>query len=403
MGVLPPGARRARPRRVRLGARDYWSASTPGGRITFDGSGSGLAFGSRLTIASLTIGRPPSPSPWRTRGRCRASGCGKPARRRSRRPGTVLSVRSPCLQRRRLPGHGSPPPGRSLESSGMDASNWIALGALAVAILGFFGNRRFYLDPKYAKVSDSFADPAGPLEAEVTVPRPDCFSRRVWRVGARSMNAEILIAESVNEPVASLDDLRADDISVERVGPFPVRDGDYAVVDNDRSSHVAILAGPGRPLYLAASVPVRGSAATGRGALPAVAHQIALRRPRLRRAIDEPRDELSPPQRSPGCCAIRLARPVQGCGSVGGSRDEPQAASARQAWPRQHGFGITQLPPQFLVLQRHRDTLGVIDRSALIGGDRDPRHSHKRTSTRPSHAGRWVMIPPWPLRASQHE
>jgi hypothetical protein len=100
------------------------------------------------------------------------------------------------------------------------------------------------------------------------------------------------------------------------------------------------------------------------------------------------------PQRLPGCCAIRLARPVQGCGSACGSRDEPKAAASRQAWPRQHGFGITQLPPQFLVLQRHRDTLGVIDRSALIGGDREARHSHKRTSTRSSHAGRWVMIPP---------
>jgi len=38
---------------------------------------------------------------------------------------------------------------------------------------------------------------------------------------------------------------------------------------------------------------------------------------------------------------------------------------AAPARPRQHGFCITQLPPQFLPLERHRDTLGVIDRSAL--------------------------------------
>jgi len=89
-------------------------------------------------------------------------------------------------------------------------------------------------------------------------------------------------------------------------------------------------------------------------------------------------------QRLPGYGAIRLRRPVHGCGSACGSRDEPKAAPPGR---RQHGFGITQLPPQFLVLQRHRDTLGVIDRSALIGGDREPRHSRKRTHSRRSCAG----------------
>src|SRR6476659_6781785 len=57
---------------------------------------------------------------------------------------------------------------------------------------------------------------------------------------------------------------------------------------------------------------------------------------------------------------------------------EPTATPAR---PRPHGFGITKLPQQFLLLQRHRDTLGVIDRSAVIGGDRDARHSRKPTQT----------------------
>ena len=78
-------------------------------------------------------------------------------------------------------------------------------------------------------------------------------------------------------------------------------------------------------------------------------------------------------------------RPVQGCGSACGSTDWPKAAPAR---PSHHGFGITQLPPQFLLLQRHRDKLGVIDRSAVIGGDREARHPRRRTYTRRSYAGR---------------
>ena len=89
-----------------------------------------------------------------------------------------------------------------------------------------------------------------------------------------------------------------------------------------------------------------------------------------------------------GALRYPAGSPVQGCGSACASRDQPQAAPAPPARPRQHGFGITQLPPEFLVLQRHRDTLGVIDRSALIGGDREFRHSRKRTSIRQSYARR---------------
>ena len=89
-----------------------------------------------------------------------------------------------------------------------------------------------------------------------------------------------------------------------------------------------------------------------------------------------------------GALRYPAGSPVQGCGSACASRDQPQAAPAPPARPRQHGFGITQLPPEFLALQRHRDTLGVIDRSALIGGDREFRHSRKRTSIRQSYARR---------------
>jgi hypothetical protein len=58
------------------------------------------------------------------------------------------------------------------------------------------------------------------------------------------------------------------------------------------------------------------------------------------------------------------------------------------AWPRHGGFGITQLPPQFLFLKRYRDTLGVIDCSTVIGRDREARHTRKRTSTGPGSTGR---------------
>ena len=75
------------------------------------------------------------------------------------------------------------------------------------------------------------------------------------------------------------------------------------------------------------------------------------------------------------CCPVGAPNSGSACGST----DEPKAAPGR---PRRHAFGITRLPPQFLLVQRHRDTLGVIDRSAVIGGDREARHSRKRTHTR---------------------
>ena len=94
----------------------------------------------------------------------------------------------------------------------------------------------FDLDPMCRQVSDGVVDRTGPLEAKVTVTRPDCFSRRVRRVRSGAMNAEILVAEAVNEPATPPDDFRADDIPVERVRAFPIGYGDHAVVD-DSSSH----------------------------------------------------------------------------------------------------------------------------------------------------------------------
>jgi hypothetical protein len=56
----------------------------------------------------------------------------------------------------------------------------------------------------------------------------------------------------------------------------------------------------------------------------------------------------------------------------------PQPAPARMRLRRRR-VGVTQLVQQLLRSQCHRDTLGEIDRSAVIGGDREARHSHKGT------------------------
>jgi hypothetical protein len=79
--------------------------------------------------------------------------------------------------------------------------------------------------------------------------------------------------------------------------------------------------------------------------------------------------------------------------SVGGSVEAlaaprmPPPPPARMPL-RRCRVGVTQLVQQLLRSQRHRDTLGVIDRSAVIGGDREARHSRKGTRARRTHAAR---------------
>jgi hypothetical protein len=51
------------------------------------------------------------------------------------------------------------------------------------------------------------------------------------------VNAQVLIAEAVDESASPLDDFRADDIPVERVRAFPIGHRDHAVVDYDIASH----------------------------------------------------------------------------------------------------------------------------------------------------------------------
>ena len=79
-------------------------------------------------------------------------------------------------------------------------------------------------------------------------------------------------------------------------------------------------------------------------------------------------------------------RPSSGCRSARGSTDKPPPSLAPRPRLRRRGLGVTQLVRQFLHSQRHRDTLGVVDRSALIGGDREARHSHKRRRNRRGYA-----------------
>jgi hypothetical protein len=74
-----------------------------------------------------------------------------------------------------------------------------------------------------------------------------------------------------------------------------------------------------------------------------------------------------------------IAVPVSGRGTACGSTDKPQPGPAQRTRPRRRSLGVPQLIPQFLLSQRHRDTLGVIDRSAVIAGDIEARHGPKRT------------------------
>jgi hypothetical protein len=71
--------------------------------------------------------------------------------------------------------------------------------------------------------------------------------------------------------------------------------------------------------------------------------------------------------------------------SRGGSElDDPfhgPAPSLRARRVRRRGLGITQLVQQLLASQRRRDTLGVIDGSAVVGGDGNACHGGKRTRT----------------------
>jgi len=72
------------------------------------------------------------------------------------------------------------------------------------------------------------------------------------------------------------------------------------------------------------------------------------------------------------------------------SANEPQPATERRMRHRRHGLSVAKLPPDLLFSQRHRDTLGVVDRSAVKGGDGD---SHRRKRTRRAREGLTASIP----------
>src|SRR5438128_9845683 len=95
----------------------------------------------------------------------------------------------------------------------------------------------FDLDAVRDKVADSFVDRPRPFEADVAVTRANRFKRDIPRVGSRTVDTQVLVAEAVDESAAPLDYLGTKYVSVEGIRALPIGDGNHAVVDDDRSRH----------------------------------------------------------------------------------------------------------------------------------------------------------------------
>ena len=84
-----------------------------------------------------------------------------------------------------------------------------------------------------------FLDRPRPDEAEVAVARLDGEPRNeAADVDARPVHVQLCVAQAVCEPPASdVEDLGADDVTVERVGRVPIGDRDHAVVETPGGVH----------------------------------------------------------------------------------------------------------------------------------------------------------------------
>src|SRR5260221_3134597 len=82
---------------------------------------------------------------------------------------------------------------------------------------------------------DGALDRSVPDEAEVAVPRPDRVGRARKGLAARPVHVQLLAGEPVGPTaLVELDELGAEDISVEAVRPLPVRDRNDDVVEAQR-------------------------------------------------------------------------------------------------------------------------------------------------------------------------
>src|SRR5205823_5947037 len=93
------------------------------------------------------------------------------------------------------------------------------------------------------EVRDRAIDRAGPLEAQVAVPRRDGDPRDRGGRHAGCVHVQLLLADAVERPAVALDDNGPDDIAVERVGPAPVAHRAHTVTEShtrERPDHRSI-------------------------------------------------------------------------------------------------------------------------------------------------------------------
>ena len=86
---------------------------------------------------------------------------------------------------------------------------------------------------------DCLLDRPRPDEAEVAVTRLDGKPPdKAADVDTRAVHVQLRVAEAIREPAgANVEDLGADDVTVERVGRLPVGDRDHAMVETQGLAH----------------------------------------------------------------------------------------------------------------------------------------------------------------------
>src|SRR6266705_3269570 len=80
------------------------------------------------------------------------------------------------------------------------------------------------------EVRDGLTDRAVPLEAEVTISGSHRDPRDHRRVDSRTVHVELLLANSVGDSPADLNDLRPKHLAIEGVRTFEIADRDHDMV-----------------------------------------------------------------------------------------------------------------------------------------------------------------------------
>ena len=93
--------------------------------------------------------------------------------------------------------------------------------------------------PKAVEVRDCRIDRAGPDEADVAVARLDGEPPdKAADVDSGPVHVQLRVTDAVGKAApADIEDLGADDVTVEGVRRVPVGDGDHAMVETGSSAH----------------------------------------------------------------------------------------------------------------------------------------------------------------------